>query len=287
MTGYGKSEVIVNNSTISIEIKSLNSKALDVSVKVPSVYKQEELAVRKLLTKKLSRGKVEVSVWVDQTKDSSEHVINAPAIKEYYKQILDLKNDLDIGDDSEIISSLIKLPSAIIKNTKKLDEESWENVYVGIEKALDNLILFRQKEGKELENDIVKKLNNISDYLEKIPDLANKKIDVLKEKIKEKILTLNLDNLYDNSRLEQELLYYLEKQDINEELVRLESHIKYFKDTVSLKEPKGKKLGFISQEIGREINTIGSKVGELNIQKIVVEMKNELEKIKEQLLNIV
>ena len=178
----------------------------------------------------------------------------------------------------------MRLPNAIIKNTQSLDEKSWSNIYLGVEKALDNLILFRSKEGKELEKDILKRLNNISNYLEKTPDLANKKINVLKEKIKEKLL--NLDGLYDKSRFEQELLYYLEKQDINEEVVRLKAHVKYFKETLSIKGPKGKKLAFISQEIGREINTIGSKVGEVNIQKTVVEMKNELEKIKEQLLNI-
>ena len=284
MTGYGKSEVTINDSTVVIEIKSLNSKHLDVSVKMPTIYKHEELAVRKLLAKKLFRGKVEVYVFVDLTKSSSEHIINSSAIKNYYKQILELNKDLNISKNHNVVSTLMRLPNAIIKNTQSLDETSWSNIYLGVEKALDNLILFRSKEGKELEKDILKRLNNISNYLEKTPDLANKKINVLKEKIKEKLL--NLDDLYDKSRFEQELLYYLEKQDINEEVVRLRSHVKYFKETLSIKGPKGKKLGFISQEIGREINTIGSKIGEVNIQKIVVEMKNELEKIKEQLLNI-
>jgi uncharacterized protein (TIGR00255 family) len=284
MTGYGKSEVTINDSTVVIEIKSLNSKHLDVSVKMPAVYKHEELAVRKLLAKKLFRGKVEVCVFVDLTKSSSEYIINSSVIKNYYKQILELNKDLNISKNHNVVSTLMKLPNAIIKNTQSLDEKSWSNIYLGVEKALDNLILFRSKEGKELEKDILKRLNNISNYLEKTPDLANKKINVLKEKIKEKLI--NLDGLYDKSRFEQELLYYLEKQDINEEVVRLKAHVKYFKETLSIKGPKGKKLAFISQEIGREINTIGSKVGEVNIQKIVVEMKNELEKIKEQLLNI-
>ncbi len=284
MTGYGKSEVTINDSTVVIEIKSLNSKHLDVSVKMPAVYKHEELAVRKLLAKKLFRGKVEVCVFVDLTKSSSEHIINSSVIKNYYKQILELNKDLNISKNHNVVSTLMRLPNAIIKNTQSLDEKSWSNIYLGVEKALDNLILFRSKEGKELEKDILKRLNNISNYLEKTPDLANKKINVLKEKIKEKLL--NLDGLYDKSRFEQELLYYLEKQDINEEVVRLKAHVKYFKETLSIKGPKGKKLAFISQEIGREINTIGSKVGEVNIQKTVVEMKNELEKIKEQLLNI-
>ena len=284
MTGYGKSEVTINDSTVVIEIKSLNSKHLDVSVKMPAVYKHEELAVRKLLAKKLFRGKLEVCVFVDLTKSSSEHIINSSLIKNYYKQILELNKDLNISKNHNVVSTLMRLPNAIIKNTQSLDEKSWSNIYLGVEKALDNLILFRSKEGKELEKDILKRLNNISNYLEKTPDLANKKINVLKEKIKEKLL--NLDGLYDKSRFEQELLYYLEKQDINEEVVRLKAHVKYFKETLSIKGPKGKKLAFISQEIGREINTIGSKVGEVNIQKIVVEMKNELEKIKEQLLNI-
>ena len=284
MTGYGKSELTINDSTVVIEIKSLNSKHLDVSVKMPAVYKHEELAVRKLLAKKLFRGKVEVCVFVDLTKSSSEYIINSSVIKNYYKQILELNKDLNISKNHNVVSTLMRLPNAIIKNTQSLDEKSWSNIYLGVEKALDNLILFRSKEGKELEKDILKRLNNISNYLEKTPDLANKKINVLKEKIKEKLI--NLDGLYDKSRFEQELLYYLEKQDINEEVVRLKAHVKYFKETLSIKGPKGKKLAFISQEIGREINTIGSKVGEVNIQKIVVEMKNELEKIKEQLLNI-
>ncbi len=284
MTGYGKSEVTINDSTVVIEIKSLNSKHLDVSVKMPAVYKHEELAVRKLLAKKLFRGKVEVCVFVDLTKSSSEYIINSSVIKNYYKQILELNKDLNISKNHNVVSTLMRLPNAIIKNTQSLDEKSWSNIYLGVEKALDNLILFRSKEGKELEKDILKRLNNISNYLEKTPDLANKKINVLKEKIKEKLI--NLDGLYDKSRFEQELLYYLEKQDINEEVVRLKAHVKYFKETLSIKGPKGKKLAFISQEIGREINTIGSKVGEVNIQKTVVEMKNELEKIKEQLLNI-
>ena len=284
MTGYGKSEVILNGLTIVIEIKSLNSKQLDVSIKMPAIYKHEELKIRKVLAKKLYRGKIEVFIFVEPPKDTSEYTINSPAIKNYHKQLLKLNNDLKILKNQEIIPTLMKLPNAIIKNSHNLDEKSWPNIYLSIEKAIDNLILFRKKEGKELEKDILKKLTNLSTCLKKIPDLTNKKIHLTKEKLKKKLL--NLNELYDKSRFEQELIYYLEKQDINEEVVRLKSHIKYFKETVSIKEPKGKKLTFISQEIGREINTIGSKIGEVNIQKIVVEMKNELEKIKEQLLNI-
>ena len=284
MTGYGKSEVIVNNLTVVIEIKSLNSKQLDVSIKMPAIYKHEELAIRKLLAKKLYRGKIEVFIYVEPTKDTSEYTINSPVVKNYHKQLLKLNNDLNVLKDHEIISTLMKLPNAIVKNSQNLDEKSWTNIYLGVEKAIDNLILFRKTEGKELEKDILKRLTNISIHLKKIPALANKKIHLIKEKFKKNLLDLN--DIYDKSRFEQELLYYLEKQDINEEVVRLKSHIKYFKETVSVKGPKGKKLGFITQEIGREINTIGSKIGEANIQKIVVEMKNELEKIKEQLLNI-
>lgn len=284
MTGYGKSEVIVNNLTVVIEIKSLNSKQLDVSIKMPAIYKHEELAIRKLLAKKLYRGKIEVFIFVEPTKDNSEYTINSPVVKNYHKQLLKLNNDLNVLKDHEIISTLMKLPNAIVKNSQNLDEKSWTNIYLGVEKAIDNLILFRKTEGKELEKDILKRLTNISIHLKKIPALANKKIHLIKEKFKKKLLDLN--DIYDKSRFEQELLYYLEKQDINEEVVRLKSHIKYFKETVSVKGPKGKKLSFITQEIGREINTIGSKIGEANIQKIVVEMKNELEKIKEQLLNI-
>ena len=284
MTGFGKSEVILNDLTVVIEVKSLNSKQLDVSIKMPAIYKYEELKIRKLLAKKLFRGKIEVFIFVEPPKDTSDYTINSPAIKNYYKQLLKLNNDLKILKDQQIIPTLMKLPNAIIKNSQNLDEKSWPNIYLSIENAIDNLILFRIKEGKELEKDILKRLANISTYLKKIPDLANKKTHLIKEKFKKKLLNLNV--LYDKSRFEQELLYYLEKQDINEEVVRLKAHIKYFKETVSIKEPKGKKLGFISQEIGREINTIGSKIGEANIQKIVVEMKNELEKIKEQLLNI-
>ena len=284
MTGYGKSEVTIDNSNVVIEIKSLNSKHLDISVKMPAIYNHEELTIRKLFAKKLFRGKVDISIWIDLTKDSSEHIINSSLVKNYYKQMLELNNDLNISKNNEMMSTLMRLPNAIIKNTQNLNEKRWSDIYLGVEEALDKLILFRSKEGKELEKDILKRLNNISNYIEKIPDLANKKNTVLKEKIKQKLL--NLDDLYDKSRFEQELLYYLEKQDINEEVVRLKAHVKYFKETLSIKGPKGKKLAFISQEIGREINTIGSKIGEVNIQKIVVEMKNELEKIKEQLLNI-
>ena len=284
MTGYGKSEIILNGLTVGIEIKSLNSKQLDVSIKMPAIYKHEELKIRKVLAKKLYRGKIEVFIFVEPPKDTSEYTINSPAIKNYHKQLLKLNNDLKILKNQEIIPTLMKLPNAIIKNSHNLDEKSWPDIYLSIEKAIDNLILFRKKEGKELEKDILKKLTNLSTCLKKIPDLTNKKIHLTKEKLKKKLL--NLNELYDKSRFEQELIYYLEKQDINEEVVRLKSHIKYFKETVSIKEPKGKKLAFISQEIGREINTIGSKIGEVNIQKIVVEMKNELEKIKEQLLNI-
>ena len=284
MTGYGKSEVVVNNLTVVIEIKSLNSKQLDVSIKMPAIYKHEELAIRKLLAKKLYRGKIEVFIYVEPTKDTSEYTINSPVVKNYHKQLLKLNNDLNVLKDHEIIPTLMKLPNAIVKNSQNLDEKSWTNIYLGVEKAIDNIILFRKTEGKELEKDILKRLTNISIHLKKIPDLANKKIHLIKEKFKKKLLDLN--TIYDKSRFEQELLYYLEKQDINEEVVRLKSHIKYFKETVSVKGTKGKKLGFITQEIGREINTIGSKIGEANIQKIVVEMKNELEKIKEQLLNI-
>ena len=296
MTGYGKSELNLTNANFTIEVKSLNSKQIDANVKMSSIYRDKEIGLRKLLSEKLQRGKIELSIWREKSESSSNYTLNTEIIKEYHNQILQMKKDLGLkwnlwtftpfkAKSTDIIPTLLKMPEIMIKGKEQSNNNEWSEIQKGIEKAIDNLLQFRLDEGSKLESDNTSRIDNLSTLLSKISPFAKNRIDKIKESLSKKLSELDSKNI-DENRFEQELIYYLEKQDITEEQVRLSTHIDYFLETMQTDAPNGKKLGFICQEIGREINTIGSKSSDAEMQKIVVQMKDELEKIKEQLLNI-
>lgn len=283
MTGFGKCQLNLPHANFNIEVKSLNSKQLDTNIKISSVYREKEIELKNLLSTKLKRGKIELSVWKESSEIQNSHKLNIPLIKDYHQQILNLKKDL--GFESDIFPVLLKMPNILQKDEVKLDNNEWLEIFKGINTAVNELIQFRLAEGNKLEKDIILRINLIIDSLEEITPYAKARIERVKENLLNKINDLKINNI-DENRLEQELIYYLEKQDITEEQVRLKAHLDYFIQTIRSEAPNGKKLGFISQEIGREINTIGSKSSDAEMQKIVVQMKDELEKIKEQLLNV-
>ena len=296
MTGYGKAELNLTNANFTIEVKSLNSKQIDATVKMSSVYRDKEIGLRKLLSEKLQRGKIELSIWREKSESFSNYKINTEVIKDYHNQILQLKKDLGLkwnmwtftpfkAESTDIIPTLLKMPEALVKGEEKSNENEWEEIQKAINTAIANVLQFRIDEGIKLEEDISKRISIISDLLKQIEPLAKERIVKVKQSLNEKLAEIDSKNI-DENRFEQELIYYLEKQDITEEQVRLDAHLNYFTETMNGESPNGKKLGFIVQEIGREINTIGSKSSDAQMQKIVVQMKDELEKIKEQLLNI-
>jgi uncharacterized protein (TIGR00255 family) len=296
MTGYGKAELNLENANFTIEVKSLNSKQIDATVKMSSIYRDKEIGLRKLLSEKLQRGKIELSIWREKSASSSNYILNTEVIKGYHQQILQLKKDLGLkwnmwtftpfqAKSTDIIPALLKMPDVMQKGEEKADENEWEEIAKGIDIAIENILQFRLDEGQKLEEDITSRVNILSKLLVEIAPLAKARIEKVKKSLADKLAEIDTKNI-DENRFEQELIYYLEKQDITEEQVRLEAHLNYFIETMKADSPNGKKLGFIGQEIGREINTIGSKSSDAEMQKIVVQMKDELEKIKEQLLNI-
>ena len=289
MTGYGKTDLNTSNSTFTIELKSLNSKQIDVNIKMSSIYRDKEIQVRKILAEKLKRGKIELSIWREKSDQPSSYTFNTTVLKDYHTQILKLKKDLDLEelklDKADLIPTLLKMPEAILKGREKIDEQEWKKITIGINEAIDNLNEYRLSEGVKLEQDIIKRIGIIEGLLTKIRSFSKERIEKTKKDLKDKMDEFEIKDIDDN-RFEQELIYYLEKQDITEEQVRLKAHLGYFLETMETDFPNGKKLGFISQEIGREINTIGSKSSNADMQRIIVQMKDELEKIKEQLLNI-
>jgi uncharacterized protein (TIGR00255 family) len=296
MTGYGKAELNLENANFTIEVRSLNSKQIDANVKMSSIYKDKEIGLRKLLSEKLQRGKIELSVWRESSESNAKYALNTGLIKEYHQQILQLKKDLGLkwnmwtftpfqAKSTDIIPTLLKMPDALIKGGGESNENEWEEIQKAINTAIGNLLQFRLDEGKILEEDISSRINRLSSLLTEITPFAKERMVKVKQSLNEKLS--EIDSKYiDENRFEQELIYYLEKQDITEEQVRLDAHLSYFTETMNSASPNGKKLGFIAQEIGREINTIGSKSLDAEMQKIAVQMKDELEKIKEQLLNI-
>ena len=284
MTGYGKSELNLTNANFTIEVRSLNSKQIDANIKMSSIYRDKEIGLRKLLSEKLQRGKIELSIWREKSESSSSYTLNTEVAKNYFSQIKELNNSLDL-EIKEVMPSILKMPDILVKGMGKTDEDEWKEISKGVNTAINNLLQFRLDEGSKLESDITSRIDNLSTLLSKISPFAKNRIDKIKESLSKKLSELDSKNI-DENRFEQELIYYLEKQDITEEQVRLSTHIDYFLETMQTDAPNGKKLGFICQEIGREINTIGSKSSDAEMQKIIVQMKDELEKIKEQLLNI-
>ena len=284
MTGYGKAELNLKNANFTIEVRSLNSKQIDANVKMSSIYRDKEIGLRKLLSEKLQRGKIELSIWRESSDSSAKYTLNTELIKEYFSQIHEVTSSLSINS-SNIMPSLLKMPEVLVKGEEKAEDNEWEEIAKGIDIAIGNILQFRLDEGEKLETDITARINKLSTLLIDISPFAKGRIEKVKKSLADKLAEIDTKNI-DENRFEQELIYYLEKQDITEEQVRLEVHLSYFIETMKADAPNGKKLGFIGQEIGREINTIGSKSSDAEMQKIVVQMKDELEKIKEQLLNI-
>jgi len=285
MTGFGKAICELTNKKIIIEIKSLNSKQIDIYSRLPGLYKEKDIYIRNLISSKLFRGKIDVSIHIDSADIGRDSIINKELVKSYFKQLVDVSDDLGVNDKSDLFSVVMRLPDVLKQEKEELNEEEWNTIKNSIEDALDNLILFRQQEGVVLKKDIEQRIVAILKLQEELEPFEKERIVKIKEKLKNSLKEIDNDE-YDKNRLEQELIYYLEKLDITEEKIRLAHHCNFFLKTIELEEPVGKKLGFISQEIGREINTLGSKANNSDMQKIVIAMKDELEKVKEQVLNI-
>jgi uncharacterized protein (TIGR00255 family) len=284
MTGYGKAESLYHNKQIVIEIKSVNSKALDVNLRLPTVYRENESEIRGLLNKVVQRGKVDVFISLEAQNNKAVAEINAAIFKSYLAQLYNLMDELDIEPDkNNMVNAVLRMPDVLKQPVEQLDEGEWQTVMTCFVHALGAFDGFRKKEGKIIMQDIVQRISCIGKLLSKVDEYEPNRLDTVKQRILSGIEALRTD--YDQNRFEQELIYYIEKFDITEEKVRLKQHVQYFLDTVQ-EEASGRKLGFIAQEIGREVNTLGSKANHAGIQKIVVQMKDELEKVKEQLLNV-
>lgn len=283
MTGFGKAQINIPGKSISIEIKSLNSKQQDLSVRMPGVYKSKEMQLRNRIIKSLSRGKIEFSMYVESTDSTSNSKVNLALVKTYHEQ---LKSVLETDKlTPEVLSTIMRFPDVMNSEKEEISDDEWSKILVGVDEALENINQFRSDEGASLEKDMIDRIVSIEKGLENIIKCDVNRIKNIKERLHNSISEIQ-ENLVDKNRFEQELIYYLEKLDINEEKVRLKQHCVYFKETIKNEGSMGKKLGFISQEIGREINTTGSKANDADIQKIVVIMKDDLEKIKEQVLNV-
>ncbi len=286
MTGYGKSVAELPGKKVTIEIKSLNSKQLDLNLKLPWIYKEKEAEIRNLLYQKLDRGKIDLNISFDILDSDVIPVINKTVVKNYFGQLKEISGELGIDSDDQLLTTIMRLPDALKTEKPELSEEEWGLMKSRLTESIDQLDSYRAEEGKSLEADLIRCTGKILNFLGDIEKFEKDRI----EKIKEKLNTSLRENFatedIDRNRFEQELIYYLEKMDINEEKVRLKKHCEYFLEKISSEPPNGKILGFISQEIGREINTIGSKANDASIQKLVVMMKDELEKIKEQSLNV-
>lgn len=286
MTGYGKSIAEFADKKISAEIKSLNSKALDLSTRIAPLYREKEMEIRNEISKTLERGKVEFNLWIEKDATESGIPINTGIFENYYKQIKELSDKMQIPVPADWFQVILRMPEVMTKaDIQELSDEEWSAVSSVIKDALAQLTNFRKQEGAALEKKLIEKINNIKNLLDSIAPYENERIDKVKERILDN-LEKNIGVDYDKDRLEQELIYYIEKLDINEEKQRLTNHLSYFLDTLKENHGQGKKLGFISQEIGREVNTLGSKSNHAEMQKIVVQMKDELEQIKEQILNV-
>ncbi|HNP66536.1 MAG TPA: YicC family protein [Aequorivita sp.] len=280
MTGYGKEVVQLPSKTITIEIKSLNSKGLDLNTRVPSAYREKELEIRDLLAKSLQRGKVDFSLYIEVTGEEVTTQLNEGVVKQYIKQLANVVN----GDPVELLKMAVRMPDALKTEREEIDEKEYKAILKGIDKALEAINEYRTDEGLVLENDFLERSKTISKLLEEVIALDPERIDGVKERLRKAVA--DLKEKVDENRFEQELIYYLEKYDITEEKVRLKNHLEYFEESLKSHDSNGKKLGFITQEIGREINTIGSKANYAPMQQVVVQMKDELEKIKEQALNV-
>ncbi len=287
MTGFGKTTVEFRNKKIIIEIKSLNSKQLDLNLRIPNLYKEKEMEIRGLVKERLDRGKVDMVIYFDNAESEKDVVINRSVVTQYFNQMLEISEQLGVDTDkSALLQTVMRFPDTLQVKAEELDEEEWTVLHVGVENALEEMNRFRLQEGAALIKDITHRIALIQELSAQVPAFEKRRVEVIRQKLQEKINEWTDVKNIDQNRLEQEIIYYLEKLDITEEKVRLANHCKYFLETVEKEEAPGRKIGFIAQEIGREINTMGSKANDHDIQKLVVKMKDELEKIKEQSLNV-
>ncbi|MBL4706182.1 MAG: YicC family protein [Flavobacteriales bacterium] len=284
MTGYGKAEGTIGNKKFSIEIRSVNSKQFDLNVRMSGIYKEKEIPLRNKLSKKLVRGKMDLSIYFDSNGEDINHTINSNVVKNYYHQIERISSDLNLKTD-DLLSTILKMPDAMKQEKKELDEDEWSEIEALIDEAVIRFNEFREQEGASLAADFQLRIDNIEKCAAAVVPFETERTQTVRDKIENHFDEYKDKDLIDSNRMEQEMIYYLEKLDITEERVRLDNHLKYFRETLEKGESQGKKLGFIGQEIGREINTMGSKANHSEIQKLVVQMKDELEKIKEQVLN--
>ncbi|NSW94066.1 MAG: YicC family protein [Bacteroidales bacterium] len=286
MTGYGKTIASTPQKKITVEIKSLNSKQLDIATRIPMLYREKEPEIRNIISQKLERGKIDFSISFDVIDDENITLLNKAVIKNYFYQIREISTELGIDTDAQILSSIIRLPEALKPERPELQEEEWNLVVEYILESVSQLDSYRIEEGKSIEKDMKNSISKILQYLGETEPFEPERILKVREKLSSLLTETPGSENIDMNRFEQELIYYIEKFDFNEEKVRLRKHCEYFLDTIDSPPPNGKILGFIAQEMGREINTIGSKANHASIQKLVVMMKDELEKIKEQTLNI-
>ena len=281
MTGFGKASLQLPTKKITVEIKSLNSKGLDLNTRMPSVFREMELSLRNQLSQRLERGKIDFSLYVEVTGEETSSKINVPIVKAYINQ---MKAVLPNADETELMKMAVRMPDVLKTEREEIDENEWKQIQTVIDEALNNIQKFRSDEGLSLEKEFVLRTTNINSLMNEAVSFDTERIETVKTRLRTALDELKVN--VDENRFEQELIFYLEKYDITEEKVRLENHLNYFVETLSGTEANGRKLGFISQEIGREINTMGSKSNHSGMQKIVVMMKDELEKIKEQVLNV-
>ena len=285
MTGYGKSVVTYNGKKINVEVKSLNSKALDLSTRIAPLYREKEMEIRQIITAKLLRGKVDFAIWIDKDASVDAAPINTALVANYYQQISDIAEKTGIPAPTDWFTLLLRMPDVTTRTeTECLTDEEWAVARAAVEEAVDKLVDFRKQEGAALQKKFTEKIDNIEQLLHSIEPWEKARVEKIRARIVDGLKSIP-DVEYDKNRLEQELIYYIEKLDISEEKQRLANHLKYFRETLQESCGQGKKLGFIAQEMGREINTTGSKSNQAEMQNIVVKMKDELEQIKEQVLN--
>lgn len=281
MTGFGKATLQLPSKKITVEVKSLNSKGMDLNVRMPSIYREMELGLRNEIALKLERGKIDFSIYIEMTGEQTSTKVNVPILKAYIQQMREV---IANADEIELMKMAVRMPDALKTERDEIDENDWTEIQKVIKEALDNIANFRQDEGKSLEKEFQLRIGNIRQYMTDALALDPERVQAIKDRLQTAISELKVN--VDENRFEQELIYYLEKLDITEEKVRLTNHLDYFIETINGTEANGRKLGFITQEMGREINTMGSKANHAQMQKLVVMMKDELEKIKEQVLNV-
>jgi uncharacterized protein (TIGR00255 family) len=286
MTGFGKSTIEMPDKVVSIEIKSLNSKQLDLNTRLPSLYREKDLEIRSFIGQKLHRGKIDLTLIIEPKGEETNFFINKKLALKYFEELKELSALIPEQPDTDYLRILVRMPEVLRSEKEELDEQEWNLIRGGIDQTLSQVTEFRDREGKVIEDDFRTRINLILEMLDGVKPFEDDRIRSLREKIVSQLSEIQTTGGYDPNRLEQEMIYYLEKLDITEEKIRLRKHCEYFLEVVDQQESNGKKLSFIAQEIGREINTLGSKANDVHIQKLVIQMKDELEKIKEQLLNI-